>query len=342
MDRVRRRPRTTPTDLDRLFRAWASRRPAGTAPRTVTRYTPGRDQPGPQHRARGLRALAPDRARPLGGGDRPAGRRRRRRARARRGAALTAFRQPVGPGELDIPAIRGVGGSLIYFTRPRRRPRPRLGDRVRADRGRGRRAPPDPDRPHRPVDAARGAAELAALLPVALRPRDDAAGRRGRPRRHRREPWRCRTADRSVRFCLNASASRPDPGGALPRRVLRRRRAAHRLRHRRHLRRGRARCAPPGSSCCRSRRTTTTTSRRGFGARPGDGRPAARARHPLRRGRARPLLPALHPGLRSERFFFEIVQRDGYAGFGAPNAPIRLAAQARLARGKAMPRTPAG
>lgn len=30
--------------------------------------------------------------------------------------------------------------------------------------------------------------------------------------------------------------------------------------------------------------------------------------------------------------FFEIVQRDGYAGYGAPNATIRLAAQARLAR----------
>ncbi len=40
-----------------------------------------------------------------------------------------------------------------------------------------------------------------------------------------------------------------------------------------------------------------------------------------------------------QRFFFEIVQRDGYGGFGAPNAPIRLAAQARLARGSAMPRT---
>lgn len=31
-------------------------------------------------------------------------------------------------------------------------------------------------------------------------------------------------------------------------------------------------------------------------------------------------------------FFFEIVQRDGYTGYGAPNAGIRLAAQARLAR----------
>jgi 3-dehydroshikimate dehydratase len=25
------------------------------------------------------------------------------------------FRQPAGPGELDIPAVRGVGGSLVYF-----------------------------------------------------------------------------------------------------------------------------------------------------------------------------------------------------------------------------------
>ena len=38
-----------------------------------------------------------------------------------------------------------------------------------------------------------------------------------------------------------------------------------------------------------------------------------------------------------ERFFFEIVERRGYKGFGAANAPIRLAAQARLARDAAVP-----
>jgi 4-hydroxyphenylpyruvate dioxygenase and related hemolysins len=34
-----------------------------------------------------------------------------------RAEALKAhtFYQPVGPGELKIPAIRGVGGSLLYF-----------------------------------------------------------------------------------------------------------------------------------------------------------------------------------------------------------------------------------
>lgn len=39
-----------------------------------------------------------------------------------------------------------------------------------------------------------------------------------------------------------------------------------------------------------------------------------------------------------DRFFFEIVQRRGYKGFGAPNAGIRLAAQTREARPRTMPR----
>jgi 4-hydroxyphenylpyruvate dioxygenase len=31
----------------------------------------------------------------------------------------TPFRQAVGPGELDIPAVRGLGGSLLYFVDPK-------------------------------------------------------------------------------------------------------------------------------------------------------------------------------------------------------------------------------
>jgi 4-hydroxyphenylpyruvate dioxygenase len=38
-------------------------------------------------------------------------------ARAR-ALKVPTFEQPVGPGEMEIPAIRGVGGSLIYFTEP--------------------------------------------------------------------------------------------------------------------------------------------------------------------------------------------------------------------------------
>ncbi|HEX5777921.1 MAG TPA: TIM barrel protein [Xanthobacteraceae bacterium] len=32
---------------------------------------------------------------------------------------IAPFRQPVGPGELEIPAVRGLGGSLLYFIDPR-------------------------------------------------------------------------------------------------------------------------------------------------------------------------------------------------------------------------------
>jgi 4-hydroxyphenylpyruvate dioxygenase len=39
-----------------------------------------------------------------------------------------------------------------------------------------------------------------------------------------------------------------------------------------------------------------------------------------------------------DRFFFEIVERRGYKGFGAPNAGIRLAAQTREARPRTIPR----
>ena len=54
------------------------------------------------------------------------------------------FHQAVAPGELDIPAVRGVGGSLLYFLDQTSDARPRLGHRVRADR----RAGGERDRPH--------------------------------------------------------------------------------------------------------------------------------------------------------------------------------------------------
>jgi 4-hydroxyphenylpyruvate dioxygenase len=44
-----------------------------------------------------------------------------------------------------------------------------------------------------------------------------------------------------------------------------------------------------------------------------------------------------YTGTFEDRFFFEIVEPRDYKGFGAANAPIRLAAQARLARDLAVP-----
>ena len=45
----------------------------------------------------------------------------------------TPFRQKVGPGELEIPAVRGVGGSLALFPRSGQQAGQGLGRRVRAD-----------------------------------------------------------------------------------------------------------------------------------------------------------------------------------------------------------------
>jgi 4-hydroxyphenylpyruvate dioxygenase len=46
----------------------------------------------------------------------------------------------------------------------------------------------------------------------------------------------------------------------------------------------------------------------------------------------------LYSGNYGEGFFFEIVQRKhGYRGYGAPNAPFRIAAQKRAIRPKGMP-----
>ena len=79
-----------------------------------------RDQSRAQQRQGGLRALPPAHARALGLRHLPEGRRRRRpRSTAREKLRDTPFRQAVGPGELEIPAVRGLGGSLLYFVDPK-------------------------------------------------------------------------------------------------------------------------------------------------------------------------------------------------------------------------------
>jgi 4-hydroxyphenylpyruvate dioxygenase len=51
----------------------------------------------------------------------------------------------------------------------------------------------------------------------------------------------------------------------------------------------------------------------------------------------------LYSGTQGEGFFFEIVERrGGYNGYGAPNAPIRIAAQKRTMRPRGMPKGQAG
>ena len=47
----------------------------------------------------------------------------------------------------------------------------------------------------------------------------------------------------------------------------------------------------------------------------------------------------MYSRLESSGFFFEIVERrGGYSGYGAPNAPFRIAAQKRLMPPKGIPK----
>ena len=84
-----------------------------------------------------------------------------------------------------------------------------------------------------------------------------------------------------------------------------------------------------GVESCRSRTTTTTTSRRASALRRSFSSGCEQRRLLYDRDDAGEYFQ-LYTAPFADRFFFEIVERrGGYRGFGAANAPIRLAAQAR-------------
>jgi 4-hydroxyphenylpyruvate dioxygenase len=101
----------------------------------------------------------------------------------------TPFRQKVGPGELEIPAVRGLRASE---SRQQRRGRPHS------------------RRSHLAVDALRGHAVMAVVLHIAARRAEDAAGRYHRPRRDCTQSGRgdsgWHAADRPQRFAKYTDA----------------------------------------------------------------------------------------------------------------------------------------
>ena len=120
----------------------------------------------------------------------------------------TPFRQKVGPGELEIPAVRGMGGSLLYFLDPTSK-LAKVWDvefePVAAGKSAERR--PDGCRPYLAVDALRGHAVVAVVLHVAAStsqktPQVDINDPGGVVRSQVVE-----TADGTLRIALNASQS---------------------------------------------------------------------------------------------------------------------------------------
>ena len=207
------------------------------------------------------------------------------------------FEQRHGPGELAIPAIRGVGGGVIYFIDGKSE----LAASGRSSSSRSTTAAgdagPDRDRPRRADDELRGDADLAALLHL------DLPGRRKSPMVDVVDPAglvRSQVVESDgggLRLTLNGAENRKTLAGHFiaesfgsgvqhlafaSRDIFRDRRPAGRARLRARW---------------RFRRTTMTISKRAS-ASSRNSRAAARPKHPLRPRRRRRVFPALQPELR--------------------------------------------
>ena len=246
------------------------------------------------------------------------------------------FRQAVGPGELEIPCVRGLGGSLIYFV-DAKHGLDRLWDVdfARAD------AAPAADAGLVAVDHISQSMQYeemltwllfyTSLFDLAKTPQQDVIDPGGLVKSQVVE-----SADGALRIALNASQS----SRTLSSRFL---------------------SEAFGSGVQHIAFATDdilATARRlaenGVKLLPipanyyddldakidlGPARIEALRRHGIlydRDGGAEYL--QAYTRTFEDRFFFEIVERRGYRGFGAANAPIRLAAQSRLAGGAALAR----
>jgi 4-hydroxyphenylpyruvate dioxygenase len=254
-----------------------------------------------------------------------------------RALKVPTFEQPVGPGEMEIPAIRGVGGSLIYFTEPRPDGAQSWHDDFIAA-GEGENAPAlitDVDHVSQSMDYDEMLSwllfytSLFALDRVPQLAIADPAGLvQSRP---------LVNADGSVRLILNGSQAT---------RTLSSRFVSE------HFGSGVQHIAFTSPDIF-----AAVTAMRAAGLDfldiPENYYDDLEARYGLvpafldqlrehhilydRDGEAEFLQVYTH--VFAQRFFFEIVERrGGYAGFGAVNAPVRLAAQAREARPVTVPR----
>jgi 4-hydroxyphenylpyruvate dioxygenase len=240
------------------------------------------------------------------------------------------FRQPVGPGELEIPSIRGVGGSLLYFVRGDGENWSRDFEAVTAEHKANSLAAVDhisQSMPH--GDMLSWALFYGGVLDLARLPQQEVADPVGLV-----QSQAFINKDESVRIVLNGSASSRTASARFISEQL-------------------------GSGVQHIAFTTndifaTVARIRARGAAlldiPDNYFDDLEARYDFPPGMAKALRDnhilydrndsgeffQAYTRVFDERFFFEIVQRRNYSGFGAPNAPIRLAAQYREARPAAL------
>ena len=246
------------------------------------------------------------------------------------------FRQAVGPGELEIPAVRGLGGSLIYFIDPKSRLRevwevefeptgehPALGDA-------GLTLVDHISQSMHYEEMLTWLLFYTSLLDLAKAPEQDVIDPGGLVKSQV-----VQSADGALRVVLNASQSRH----ALSTRFLWEAFGSG-VQHiafatddifktvARLEANGVALLPIPENYYDDLEAKTDLSAER---------IEALKAHNILydREGTAEYL--QVYTQTFEDRFFFEIVERRGYKGFGAANAPIRLAAQARLARDIVVP-----
>ena len=246
------------------------------------------------------------------------------------------FRQAVGPGELEIPAVRGVGGSLVYFIDPK------------SDLARVWDVEFEPTGED-PATASAGLSSVdhisqsmhyeemlswllfyTSLLDVSKMPEQDVLDPGGLVKSQV-----IQSSDGTLRLVLNASQSKH----ALSTRFLWEAfgsgvqhiafATADIFQTVKRLKANGVALLPIPENYYDDLETKTDLSSERIDA--------LKAHNILydRDGSAEYL--QIYTRTFDDRFFFEIVERRGYRGFGAVNAPIRLAAQSRLVRDLVVP-----
>jgi 4-hydroxyphenylpyruvate dioxygenase len=246
------------------------------------------------------------------------------------------FRQPVGPGELEVPAVRGLGGSLLYFVDPKSELR-RIWD-----------VDFDALAPERHGDAGlKGVDHISqsmyyeemlswllfytSLLDVTKTPQQDVSDPGGIVKSQA-----VQTGDGAVRIVLNGSQSQQTLSSRFLSELF-----GSGVQHiafstddivatvQRLVAQGVEMLPIPENYYDDLEARIDIAPER---------LDVLRANNILYdRDEGGEFLQAYTQNF-EDRFFFELVERRGYKGFGAVNAPIRLAAQARLTRPRSMPR----
>jgi 4-hydroxyphenylpyruvate dioxygenase len=226
---------------------------------------------------------------------------------------VPGFSQPVGPGEYEIPALRGVGGSLLYFMKESETPsiwktefEALPVDPSRVDAGLER------------IDHFSQSMQFEEMLSwllyyVTLFEVEKSAAIEIADPVGLVQSQAIHSRDRRFRILLNSSAAGQTPRGSLPA-LLWRRRWCNTVRSQPRtslpLLRG---CASSAWIHCRSPRTTTISARAASRTRVSCA--AGGVQHPVRRGRAGHIPSCVHARIR------EAILRSGAAPIPTGMAP---------------------